>query len=517
MTGSRNFQTDDFSLGPMRIYPASSAISRPPDHDKRQRVEPTPMRVLVALAERAGHIVSREELRECVWQRQYVSEEVINVAVGQMRKALGDDAKNPSYIQTVPGKGYRLVCRPEAIKPDVPKDLSWLRLPAAAVLVLVAVIGLSLFDGPFFGGDPGGQAVPDWRTDMLDHQEARLQQLVELIPNIEERGKYLEARFVVFHGDFAHLPEARALLSGYLERFPDDAEVIVSNAQGYIRRFDSGYFDLSLLESAFELSARAVQIDRYSGAARAQHGRLLRDLFWDMEGAGEAYRMAVELALGDADLRRQYAMFLVSRGEFDAARATLEPVLLGDREAIAKSDIARIHYVERNYGAALLELDRLERVRWDIGDVHRLRSNVYAAMGDKEKSFEYLLMHLEARAYDKTIVDKLQTIYEEGGLEGVGNFFADLYVDRFESGAPMSPVAVAIELIKAGRPEDALLYLEKGLDARDPALLKIGVDPVFDPLKELGGFQRLIAATEIGHSPPEKAAVLAGARNPGGQ
>jgi len=72
---------------------------------------PQPARVLVALAERAGHIVTREELKESVWGHDtFVDfEQGLTFCVKQIRSALGDDAENPRFIETVPRRGYRLM------------------------------------------------------------------------------------------------------------------------------------------------------------------------------------------------------------------------------------------------------------------------------------------------------------------------------------------------------------------------------------------------------------------------
>jgi len=67
--------------------------------------------VLLLLAERSGHIVTREEIRERLWSdNTFVDfERGINFCVNQIRAALGDDAENPRYIETLPRRGYRFI------------------------------------------------------------------------------------------------------------------------------------------------------------------------------------------------------------------------------------------------------------------------------------------------------------------------------------------------------------------------------------------------------------------------
>jgi transcriptional activator of cad operon len=67
------------------------------------------MGVLLYLAERAGEVVSSEELLEQVWSGVYVNQDSVYQAVASLRRLLGDDPKQPTYIETVPRLGYRMV------------------------------------------------------------------------------------------------------------------------------------------------------------------------------------------------------------------------------------------------------------------------------------------------------------------------------------------------------------------------------------------------------------------------
>ena len=74
--------------------------------------EPVPLTpkafdVLVALLERPGQLISKEELLQKVWPETFVEESNLAYNVFALRKALGDTAENSRYIETVPKKGYR--------------------------------------------------------------------------------------------------------------------------------------------------------------------------------------------------------------------------------------------------------------------------------------------------------------------------------------------------------------------------------------------------------------------------
>ena len=77
--------------------------------DKSTRVEPKVMQVLVCLIDRAGEVVSKEHLFRAVWGDTFVTDDVLTRSVSELRKAFGDDSKDPRYIQTISRKGYRLI------------------------------------------------------------------------------------------------------------------------------------------------------------------------------------------------------------------------------------------------------------------------------------------------------------------------------------------------------------------------------------------------------------------------
>src|SRR4051812_8818776 len=66
-------------------------------------------KVLDVLVAQPGRLIAKEKLFETVWRGVHVSESVLTVAIKELRKALGDHAKDPKYIVSVYGRGYRFV------------------------------------------------------------------------------------------------------------------------------------------------------------------------------------------------------------------------------------------------------------------------------------------------------------------------------------------------------------------------------------------------------------------------
>lgn len=72
-------------------------------------LEPKAFRVLLHLVENRSRVVAKEELLNTVWSGSFVTENALTRVIGQLRKALGDDARQARYIETVPTVGYRFV------------------------------------------------------------------------------------------------------------------------------------------------------------------------------------------------------------------------------------------------------------------------------------------------------------------------------------------------------------------------------------------------------------------------
>ena len=84
------------------------------------KLQPQPFRLLLLLAERAGTLVNREEIRQCLWSEStFVDfEHGINFSINQIRGALADDAEKPRYIETLPRRGYRFLASVSGIEGD---------------------------------------------------------------------------------------------------------------------------------------------------------------------------------------------------------------------------------------------------------------------------------------------------------------------------------------------------------------------------------------------------------------
>jgi TolB-like protein/DNA-binding winged helix-turn-helix (wHTH) protein/Flp pilus assembly protein TadD len=106
-----------YRFGDIEVEPAAHRAARGAEE---LAFEPKAYAVLVALLEEAGNALGRDELLDRVWGHRHVTPGVLNRVIAQLRKALGDDAEHPRYIQTLHSLGYRFIAEVERIDPDAP-------------------------------------------------------------------------------------------------------------------------------------------------------------------------------------------------------------------------------------------------------------------------------------------------------------------------------------------------------------------------------------------------------------
>lgn len=115
-----------FRLNECLVRPIRNSIEGP---GGVQQVSARAMEVLLTLARKPGFVLSRRQLRDEVWGRDEVSSTVVTRSVGELRHALGDQADSPRFIQTIPGRGYRLIPDPIPLDEVPPRTASSLLEP----------------------------------------------------------------------------------------------------------------------------------------------------------------------------------------------------------------------------------------------------------------------------------------------------------------------------------------------------------------------------------------------------
>lgn len=301
-----------FRVGGWRVEPALDQISR---DQETVRLEPRTMRLLVRLAEAPGQVVSSRELLDTVWAGVVVGPASVYQAISQLRKLLGDTDPMPTFIATVPRKGYRLVAPverigtvapepPPVVAVQLPPPPAW-RKPllwgiAAVVIVAVVVVASvarrdseqtqtagarspavsldsrAIVIAPFEPAtqDAATQMLAPIVTDLLRTRLAGLQNLVVIasgsIANAMQKERSLDA--------VARKVHARYLLRGDVTRAREQVQMNVtlvdveSDAPVWSTTFDRPVEEISAIHTTIvEQTAKSLHIalDPTSNAASA--------------------------------------------------------------------------------------------------------------------------------------------------------------------------------------------------------------------------------------------------------
>ncbi len=124
-------------FGPFLFDPATGELTR---QGRRIALQPQPARALHYLAEHSGEVVTRGALQQWLWggERTVDSEHGLNYCILQVRRALADDADRPTFVETIPRRGYRFLV-PATREPRRPAHRSfpaWRRLLGAVARAL---------------------------------------------------------------------------------------------------------------------------------------------------------------------------------------------------------------------------------------------------------------------------------------------------------------------------------------------------------------------------------------------
>ena len=142
---------------------------------KKVRVQHQPMQVLLALLERPGDVVTRDELRERIWSADtFVDfEHSLNTAVKKLRKALGDRATKSKYVETLPRRGYRFLAMVETSEAPAFAKVDKAGGLAGRVFELVAEQGMECVLAPV-----DSKAFEEWQKVVRWHDDVGISMLI---------------------------------------------------------------------------------------------------------------------------------------------------------------------------------------------------------------------------------------------------------------------------------------------------------------------------------------------------
>ena len=143
----------DFRVGDWRVEPDTGRVF---SQDGTVTLEPKVMDLLVLLSREPGRVMPRSVIEQTLWPDTIVGEDTVARTVSRLRRALGDSAQAPGYIETLPKRGYRLIAAVERTgEAETPAEqgarrrVPWLVTALLALAVLAGTVAvLNVFPTP---------------------------------------------------------------------------------------------------------------------------------------------------------------------------------------------------------------------------------------------------------------------------------------------------------------------------------------------------------------------------------
>jgi len=385
-----HIEDKSFYLADWRVTPGEGVVTRGGDI---VHLEPLAMAVLVYLVQHAGEVVSRDALENDVWHGAVVGYDAVTNTIIKLRKALQDDARQPSYIVTIPKKGYQLIADirlEEAVgagEQDIhspsrcsdPKN--HVRQNSAAwMLVALIVTGLltllwswndnqtvseqpSIVVLPFvnLGDDPGQTYLADGITEDITTDLSRMSDIRVLASNTALRYKNKK----IYPEQVGEELDVKFLLKGSIRQLGGELRVnaqLVDTTTGYnvwAERYDRKVSEVFAVQDEVtqsivrELALNLTQQEKQRLARQATANLQAYDFFQEgqrlyknttpqtNQQAVEMYRKAIEL---DPAYGRAYGAMAVvltinyQRAWTDTPLETLDRALQLAKKAVALDD-----------------------------------------------------------------------------------------------------------------------------------------------------------------------------------
>jgi adenylate cyclase len=418
--GSFCVMTQQLSFGSYRFEPATVRLWADQREVKLTRKAAS---VLGLLVERAGQPVTKQELFAAVWSNTVVSDDALTTCIQELRKALGDDAKQPRYIETRHRYGYCFVAE---LTRDAPAPAARAPEPAALAADQPAIAVL-----PFMDMSPS--------RDQDYFCEGLAEELIDALTHVDGLRVACRSSSFQFRGAGVDLREVgrqlgvNSIVEGSVRRAGDQLRItvqLIDVATGYHKwsqRFERTLGDVFVIQD--EIAAQVATILRggalsqreqrglrrpHTAAEPYEHylrGRqsLHRMRQQDLEESRRMFEGAIEL---DADYAPAWAgLATVHALLYEWWGSNDEDMHRADRASqIAMElapDLADAHFargfalsLHRRYDEAQVHFELATRINPNLFDAYYYYGRAAFARGEIEHSVELFAKAAEVRQED---------------------------------------------------------------------------------------------------------------------
>ncbi|HLW77114.1 MAG TPA: winged helix-turn-helix domain-containing protein [Bryobacteraceae bacterium] len=409
----------------------------------RIRLQQKPFRVLERLLQTPGEFVPREELARLLWPNLHVLfDRSLNTAVNALRRALGDDGRNPRFIETRLGLGYVFIAAVETLAEPAPTP----RLPAERASPHSPEAYQEYLKGRYFAN-----------------------KLTE--PEIRKSVAYFESAigrdpdFALAH---AGLADTWMLFAMYGLLPPADCLARAGTSAETALRLDS-----TLAES-------------HTSIARVQQ---LRDLDW--KRAESSHRRALALNPNDAAAHRQFALYRSALRRFEEARREIGIAIdLDPLSLVVNMHFAWILWLARDFSAAAEQSWKTLAMEPRFAPAQNTLGLAYEQMGMLEEAMvEFENARVCSENHPAALAALAHVLASAGKPAEAGESLAEL--KRTSETRYVSPYWFAVAHAGLGEDEIALASLERGFAERDVWMTWIATEPRFDGLRHHPRFEKL--------------------------
>ncbi len=427
------------------------------------------MQLLLYLVHHRDRLVSKDELLEHVWAGKVVSDDALTVAISQIRKALGDNARHPEYIKTFPGKGYQLIA-PVSLPVTVAAETTPVRKTYPMPIWFLTLFTITLV------GILGWFATMDISSEQTDFPPRALD-------------AYQQGRFLLAQHNPDKAQQAETLFSRAYELAPDMGKALWGMAEARLRQPDA---EQQAVEHWLQQSMKLAPEFAPAQLTLAQY-HFTRT--WQFAEAEKAFQHALKLAPEYSQSHLLYAQFLLARRQFDAALEHIREYISLAPQNYAQPVVAWVYTMMGKHQLALDELDKIASLSEPQLSYHISAQAVLENMGREGESFKHLKIILQQGGFNELQLTAATERFQLSGLSGVYQWLLK-NDDNRNIGQYQPPLSHARYAVKAGDHALALEKLRQAVAQKQTEVLWLGADPAYAALHSLPEFEQL--AEQIG-------------------